>query len=171
MNIKRAIGAVIIHSRWLMAPFYLGLIIGLVILLYKFFIEMVVLVGHLPTLSASDAIIGVLNLVDISLVGSLVLIVVFSGYENFVASIDAGDQTAWPEWLTRVGFSSVKQKLMASIVAISAIQVLEAFMNLDKAADAARLGWQVGIFATFVAAALVLAIADRLGGQAIIDEP
>ena len=160
---KRALAAIIIHSRWLMAPFYLGLIVGLLVLLYKFGVEIVGLVTNLPTLTGSDVIVGVLNLVDVALVGSLVLIVMFSGYENFVSSVESGDDPGWPNWMTKVDFSGVKQKLMASIVAISAIQVLEAFMNLDKNPDTARLAWLVGIFGAFVGAVLVLAIADRLG--------
>ena len=72
-----------------------------------------------------------LSLIDVSLIGNLILIVVFSGYENFVSKIDPGDHPDWPDWMTKVDFAGLKQKLLASIVAISAIQVLKAFMNLD----------------------------------------
>lgn len=161
-RIARAIESLLVGSRWLLAPFYIGLALSLFVLLYKFGVQFFELVRHLPTASEAEVIVGVLGLVDISLVGSLVVIVIFSGYENFVSKL-APDEPTWPDWMTKVDFSGLKQKLLGSIVAIAAIQVLEAFMNIDKQPDAARLGWLVGIFSAFVGATLVLAIADRLG--------
>ena len=113
--------------------------------------------------SESDVILGVLSLVDITLTGTLILIVIFSGYENFVSKIDTSGHPDWPEWMSKVDFAGLKQKLLASIVAISAIQVLKAFMNLDQYPGTTRLGWLVGIHLVFVLSVLVLAIADRLG--------
>ncbi len=162
-RVERAIEAVIFNSRWLMAPFYVGLIFSLFILLWQFARELFEFFVHLPVMTESDAILGVLALIDISLTGNLVLIVIFSGYENFVSKIDPGEHPDWPEWMTKVDFNALKQKLLGSIVAISAIQVLKAFMNIDKAPDSTRLGWLVGIHFVFVISVLVLAIADRLG--------
>ena len=159
--IERAIELILVSSRWLLAPLYVGLALSLFVLLYKFGFQFFDLIWHLPTASEADVIVGVLGLIDISLVGSLVVIVIFSGYENFVSKL-SGEPT-WPEWMTKVDFAGLKQKLLGSIVAIAAIQVLEAFMNMDKQPDTARLSWLVGIFSTFVGAALVLAVADRLG--------
>jgi uncharacterized protein (TIGR00645 family) len=107
----------------------------------------------------------VLSLIDVSLTGNLILIVVFSGYENFVSRIDAGGHPDWPEWMTKVDFAGLKQKLLASIVAISAIQVLKAFMNIDAAFDAQKMGWLVGVHLTFVVSARVMALSDRWGGD------
>jgi uncharacterized protein (TIGR00645 family) len=162
-HIERAIEVVLVSSRWVLAPFYVGLALSLLILLYKFAIQFFELIVHLPGATEADVIVGVLGLVDISLVGSLVVIVIFSGYENFVSPLMPEGRPAWPEWMTKVDFSSLKQKLLGSIVAISAIQVLEAFMNLEKQPDTVRLAWLVGIFMSFVGATLVLALADRLG--------
>jgi len=162
-RIERAIELILINSRWVLAPFYIGLALSLLILLYKFGAQFVALCVHLPTASEADVIVGVLGLVDVSLVGSLVVIVIFSGYENFVSELAPDGKPAWPEWMTKVDFAGLKQKLLGSIVAISAIQVLEAFMNLENHPDGARLGWLIGIFTAFVVATLVLAVADRLG--------
>jgi uncharacterized protein (TIGR00645 family) len=93
------------------------------------------------------------------------MIVVFSGYENFVSRIDPGDHPDWPEWMTKVDFAGLKQKMLASIVAISAIQVLKAFMNIDVAFDAQKMGWLVGVHLAFVVSALMLALSDRWGSD------
>jgi uncharacterized protein (TIGR00645 family) len=106
----------------------------------------------------------VLSLIDISLTGNLILIVVFSGYENFVSKIDPAGHPDWPDWMTKVNFGGLKQKLLASIVAISAIQVLKAFMNLDTVFEAQKLAWLVGVHLMFVFSAFMLALADRWSG-------
>ena len=94
----------------------------------------------------------------------MILIVVFSGYENFVSKIDPDSHPDWPEWMTKVNFGGLKQKLMASIVAISAIQVLKAFMNIDTNFDPTKLAWLVGVHLAFVVSAFMLAISDRWSG-------
>ena len=102
-----------------------------------------------------------LSLIDVTLVGNLILIVVFSGYENFVSRIDTTGQPNWPVWITKIDFAGLKQKLLASIVAISAIQVLKAFMNIDTVFDAQKLAWLVGVHLAFVVSAFMLALSDR----------
>jgi uncharacterized protein (TIGR00645 family) len=159
---EKGIEWLIFNSRWLMAPFFVGLIVALLVLLYKFIAETVHFVGIAVGASEADIILGVLALIDLTLTASLVLIVIFSGYENFVSRINPSEHPDWPEWMARVDFAGLKQKLMASIVAISAIQVLKAFMNIDKFADTTRLGWLVGIHIVFVVSVLVLAWSDRL---------
>ncbi len=153
------------NSRWLMAPFYLGLVISLAVLLLKFMMMLWEFILHAPGAKEADIILGVLSLIDVSLTGNLILIVVFSGYENFVSKIDPGGHPDWPDWMTKVDFAGLKQKLLASIVAISAIQVLKAFMNIDAAFDAQKLGWLVGVHLVFVVSALMLALSDRWGGD------
>jgi uncharacterized protein (TIGR00645 family) len=155
----------IFNSRWLMAPFYFGLVVSLAVLLYKFGMLLWEFILHAPSTKEADIILGVLSLIDVSLTGNLILIVVFSGYENFVSRIDPGSHPDWPEWMTKVDFAGLKQKLLASIVAISAIQVLKAFMNLDAQFDSHKLGWLVGVHLVFVISTLVLALSDRWGGD------
>jgi uncharacterized protein (TIGR00645 family) len=164
-HIERGIERVLFNSRWLMAPFYLGLVISLAVLLFKFMVMLVEFILHAPAAKESDIILGVLSLIDVSLTGNLILIVVFSGYENFVSKIDPRGHPDWPDWMTKVDFAGLKQKLLASIVAISAIQVLKAFMNIDAVFDAQKMAWLVAVHLVFVASALLLALSDRWGSD------
>ena len=127
--IERALEVGIFNSRWLMAPFYIGLVAALVMLLGVFVME---LVHGIPLAFSSpeEAILLILSLIDLSLAGNLILIVTFSGYENFVSKIDTRGHEDRPEWMGTVDFSGMKMKLIASIVAISAISLLRAFMRL-----------------------------------------
>jgi len=156
---------ILFNSRWLMAPFYVGLVICLAVMLFKFFTKLWEFILHAPIATEADIILGALSLIDVSLVGNLILIVVFSGYENFVSRIDPGDHPDWPEWMTKVDFAGLKQKMLASIVAISAIQVLKAFMNIDVSFDATKMAWLVGVHLVFVVSALILALSDRWGSD------
>ena len=158
---ERAVEAVIFASRWILAPFYLGLIVALLIVLFKFLVELWHLVERFPSMSETDIILAVLSLIDISFLANLILIVVFSGYENFVSRLEV-DSHDRPEWMTTIDFSGLKQKLLTSIVAISAIQVLKSFMNIEQY-DSMKLGWVVGIHLVFVTSMLMLALSDRLG--------
>jgi uncharacterized protein (TIGR00645 family) len=159
----------IVRSRWLMAPFYLGLIGGLAVLLVKFFLELVHYVTIVMSGTESDIILGVLSLIDLALTGNLVLIVIFSGYENFVSRIEGDGDRDRPNWMEKVDFGGLKQKLMTSIVAISAVQVLKAFMNIERY-DQAKLGWLVGIHGLFLMSLLVVALADFIGAHSSLPE-
>jgi uncharacterized protein (TIGR00645 family) len=163
--VERGLESLIFNSRWLMAPFYLGLVVSLAVLLLKFLMMLWEFILHAPGAKETDIILGVLGLIDGCLVGNLILIVVFSGYENFVSKIDPGGHPDWPDWITKVNFAGLKQKLLASIVAISAIQVLKAFMNIDAVFDVQKMSWLVGVHLAFVISALMLALADRWGGD------
>jgi len=162
--VERGLESLIFNSRWLMAPFYLGLVVSLAVLLLKFLMLSWEFILHAPGAKESDIILGVLSLIDVSLTGNLILIVVFSGYENFVSKIDPDGHPDWPDWMTKVNFGGLKQKLLASIVAISAIQVLKAFMNIDTMFDSSKLAWLVGVHLVFVVSAFMLAMADRWSG-------
>ncbi len=163
--IERWLERGIFQSRWLMAPFYVGLIGSLFILLYTFVREFAQFVVKGMSATEADVILGVLSLIDLSLTANLVLIVVFSGYENFVSKIDPEGHPDWPEWMTQIDFAGLKQKLFASIVAISAIQVLKAFMNIDKMSNDRTLAWLVGIHIVFVISGLLLAWTDRISDE------
>lgn len=152
---------IIFASRWLLAPFYIGLSISIVVLLIKFLVELLHLVTHAFTLSEPEVIVGVLSLVDIALTGSLLIIVIFSGYENFVSRIDHEGHKDWPAWMGTIDFSALKLKLLSSIVAISAIQLLKQFMALNKTSDR-DLYFLIIIHVVFVASSVLLALADRI---------
>ena len=153
--------SIIFQSRWLLAPFYLGLALALVLLLGHFVAEFGRFAAEVLRGGGDNVILGVLSLIDLAIVGNLVLIVIFSGYENFVSRIEAGDHDR-PEWMAKVDFGGVKQKLMTLIVAISAIEVLKAFMNIEHF-DQTTLAWLVGIHVVFLLSLLAVVLADRLG--------
>jgi uncharacterized protein (TIGR00645 family) len=119
----------------------------------------------------ADIIVGALSLVDLTLTGSLLVIVIFSGYENFVSRIDAEEHKDWPEWMSKIDFTGLKLKLMSSIVAISAIQLLKVFMNVKSISDR-DLMWYVVIHLVFVGSGLILALSDRVseGGHRPVDK-
>jgi len=158
---ERIIERTLFASRWLMAPFYLGLCIALLLLLIKFGQEIVHFAPLVFSLSEADLVLAILSLIDLSLAGNLILLVVFSGYENFVSKIDIGDHKDRPDWMGKVDYSGLKLKLVASIVAISAIQLLRAFMNVQQM-DRVDLAWLVGIHMAFVISGVLLALMDRL---------
>jgi uncharacterized protein (TIGR00645 family) len=164
-GIARTFESALFASRWLMAPFYVGLIVSLAVLFLKFLRMLWEFILHAPGAKSSETILDVLSLIDVTLVGNLILIVVFSGYENFVSRIDTSGQPDWPIWITKIDFAGLKQKMLASIVAISAIQVLKAFMNIDAVFDAQKMGWLVGVHLVFVVSTLVLALSDRWSGD------
>jgi uncharacterized protein (TIGR00645 family) len=157
----RVIEYVLFNSRWIMAPFYFGLVVALAVLLLKFLRMLWEFILHAPGAKSSETILDALSLIDVTLVGNLILIVVFSGYENFVSRIDTSANSTWPIWITKIDFAGLKQKLLASIVAISAIHVLEAFLNIDTSFDAVKMSWLVAVHLVFVISALLLAISDR----------
>ena len=166
--VERVFEAGLFHSRWLMAPFYAGLVVALAALLVVFVTELVHELPHVLTMSAEDAILLALSLIDLSLAANLLLIVTFSGYENFVSKIDTGGDADRPDWMGTVDFSGLKLKLVASIVAISAIALLRAFMQIGEGEqlDETRMYWMVVIHLAFVVSGVLLALMDWLTARA-----
>jgi uncharacterized protein (TIGR00645 family) len=159
--LERLIENTIFATRWVMAPFYLGLAAALVLLLIKFLQELFHTIPIVFAMTEAQLVLSILSLIDLSLAGNLLLLVIFSGYENFVSKIDNADHKDRPEWMGKIDYSGMKLKLVASIVAISAIQLLRAFMNLEEM-DHTELAWLVGIHLTFVISGVLLAWMDRL---------
>jgi uncharacterized protein (TIGR00645 family) len=126
--------------------------------------EMVHFASIMPSATESGVILGVLSVIDLTLTGSLIVIVIFSGYENFISKIDVADHPDWPEWMAKIDFSGLKLKLLSSIVAISGIQLLKSFMDLKNISDR-DLYWYVGIHMTFVISGVLLAWTDRLSTE------
>jgi uncharacterized protein (TIGR00645 family) len=152
-------------SRWILAPFYLGLILALVMLLVAFINELVHTLPNVFTLDVEQIILSVLTLIDLSLAGNLVLIVIFSGYENFVSKIDTHGSEDRPAWMGTLDFSGLKMKLIGSIVAISAISLLRAFMSVlepEVGLDERRLVWLVVLHFTFLMSGVLFAFMDWL---------
>lgn len=148
-------------SRWLLAPFYIGLVGAIALLIFKFIKEFVALLPVVLSGEGSQVMVGVLTLVDIVLVANLLLIIVFAGYENFVSKIDTGESEDRPEWMGHVSFSDLKIKLIGSIVAISGIELLKAFVSIETFTND-QLGWKVGFHLTFVVSGVLFAMMDKL---------
>lgn len=148
-------------SRWLLAPVYFGLSLGLITLTIKFFQEIFHILPHIFSVSESDMILTLLSLVDMTLVGGLLVMVMFSGYENFVSQLDINEGKEKLSWLGKMDATSLKNKVAASIVAISSIHLLRVFMDAKNVPDN-KLMWYVIIHLTFVLSAFVMGYLDRL---------
>jgi len=163
-RIRRNMGRVMFAARWLMAPIYLGLLVVLALVAVKFVQDLVLEVPLVLSMTTSDLILEVLTLVDLSLVANLVVIVIFAGWTNFVGPLlrEPGDQDA--TWVSKLDFSAVKLKLIASVAAIAAIQILETFTHIADVAkpDAA---WQLAILIGIGVTGVLLAAMDRIGGD------
>lgn len=157
-------------ARWLMAPMYLGLVLGLAMLLVVFVRELGEYVLELGHMTSEDAVLAVLSLIDISLAGNLLLIVLYSGYETFVSRIESVEQGDRPVWMGTIDFAALKLKLIASIVAISGLHLLKWFIwigNADSADEfqSKQVMWLVAIHLTFVTAGVLLALMDWLAAR------
>jgi uncharacterized protein (TIGR00645 family) len=161
--VQRGLEHVIFGSRWLLAPFYVGLILSLIILMLRFARRAFELFGHAMSMSDGEITVGILSLIELALMGSLVLMVILSGYESFVSRLDVSAHSERLAWMGRIGFGELKLKLLASIVAISTIRLLEAFMDVHDLSNR-DLGWLVGIQMAFVISGVLLALMDRVAG-------
>jgi uncharacterized protein (TIGR00645 family) len=148
------------RSRWLMAPFYAILVAALGGLLWVFAVEAWHELSGVDAMSPERAILMVLSLIDLSLAGNLLVIVILSGYENFVAKIEPMNQSDRPAWMGSVDFSGMKMKLAGSIVAISAIALLRTFMRLAEGEEISEhvLRWLLYLHLTFLVSGVLLAV-------------
>lgn len=158
---ERLIERLLFASRWLLAPIYLGLSLTLLVLGVKFFQELWHLFGHIWEISESDMILVILAMIDLALVASLVVMVMFSGYENFVSRLDVDEGADKLDWLGKLDAGTLKLKVAASIVAISSIHLLQAFVNIPQISND-KLLWYVVIHLTFVVSAVLMGVLDRM---------
>ena len=147
-------------SRWLLAPFYFGLIISLFFLLIVFVKEIIHYVLNFST-NETDLILFILTLIDLSFAGNLLIIVIFSGYENFVSKINVNQHEDKPEWMGTVDFGGLKLKLISSIVAISGIHLLKVFFGLEKYTES-QIILYIAVHFSFVLSGVLLAYMDSL---------
>jgi uncharacterized protein (TIGR00645 family) len=167
-KIEHGMETTIFNSRWLLAPFYLGLVVSIALLFVKFCQELYHLTIHVTTASEHAVIIGILALVDMALVGSLLLMIVFSGYEIFVSKIDVAEHQDRPDWMGKVDFSGLKLKVIGAIVAISAIDLLKTFMEIPAhptEVDSEMFLWKVVIHMAFVLSGVLFAVMDRISAE------
>ena len=171
--LEKLLEGILFNSRWILAPVYVGLVISLLMLLTSFVAELVAAVPRVFGMKTEEVILTVLSLIDLSLALNLVLIVVFSGYENFVSKIDTGGSEDRPQWMGTLDFSGLKMKLIGSIVAISAISLLHAFMALaasDAPLDEPRLKWMILFHLTFIISGVLFAAMDWVAAMTEINK-
>ena len=170
--IENLIEAVLFGSRWLLAPFYIGLVGALVILLVKFVKKFIYIIPTIGSASSTELILSILGLIDIVLIANLLLMIILSGYENFVSKIDAiQDHVDRPEWMGKVDYAGLKLKVISSIVAISSIELLKVFIHISEEGDRSLFAgnslWEIEVFwlivlhLTFVLSGLIFAYTEK----------
>jgi uncharacterized protein (TIGR00645 family) len=167
-KIESTLESTIFKSRWLLAPFFLGLVFSIILIFIKFTQELWHMSIHVFSMAENDVIVGILALVDMTLVGSLLLMIIFSGYEIFVSKIDVADHEDRPDWMGKVDFSGLKLKVIGAIVAISAIDLLKVFMNIPAEMSAegeTAIMWKVIVHMTFVVSGVMFAVMDKIAGD------
>ncbi len=158
---ERFIERLMYSSRWLMAPIYLGMSLILLALGIKFFQEIFHILPNIFAMDEVDLILKTLSLIDLALVGGLIVMVMFSGYENFVSRLDVDEDEEKLGWLGKLDAGSLKNKVAASIVAISSIHLLKIFMNTENTDDN-KIMWYLLIHITFVISAFAMGYLDKL---------
>jgi uncharacterized protein (TIGR00645 family) len=162
---EQLIEKIIFGSRWLLAPLYIGLLLALLPILYRFFDAFWHLISHISSFSSTQITLAVLELLDTVLLGNLIIIVLFSGYENFVSKITVAENAEdRPHWMGQVDYSGLKIKLIGSLVAISVIELLKDFMQSGTYSNS-REAWRVGIHITFVISGVLFAVMDNLADR------
>ena len=164
--IEQLLEDVMFRSRWVLAPMYIGLVGGLGLMLVKFVQEFIHIIEHIVDAPEQEVVLSILGLVDITLVANLLIMVIFSGYENFVSKIDVANHEDRPEWMGKVDYSGLKLKLIGSIVAISAIDLLKAFVHQSTVGiehlSNTQMAWMVGIHFTLILSGVLFALMDKI---------
>ncbi|CAL4041955.1 UPF0114 protein YqhA [Buchnera aphidicola (Phyllaphis fagi)] len=163
---EKIIEKTIYASRWLMFPVYIGLSFGFILLTVKFFQQIIFIVPKILIMSESGLVLIVLSLIDIALVGGLLVMVMFSGYENFISKMDINDNKKRLGWMGKMDVSSIKNKVASSIVAISSVHLLRLFMEVEKVLDN-KIMWCVIIHLTFVLSAFGMAYIDKMSKKKV----
>jgi uncharacterized protein (TIGR00645 family) len=168
---EHAVEGIILASRWLLVVFYLGLAAALGLYAISFVRKLWEYFSTVMVLEETDAILKILSLIDASLVASLVVMVIISGYENFVSRFDnVSESDAELSWLGKIDASSLKIKVASTIVAISSIHLLQVFLNADKYTDS-KIMWLTIVHMAFVASALLLALIDKIMTASKVPKP
>jgi len=164
--LEKIIETTLFRSRWILAPFYLGLVIGLIILLIKFILKLAYIFPIIVSSSGPELIFKILGLIDVVLVANLLLMIIFSGYENFVSKIDAATgHVDKPDWMGKIDSSGLKLKVIGSIVAISSIELLKVFISIqDKSENISKddVFWLIALHLTFVISGLLFALMEKI---------
>jgi uncharacterized protein (TIGR00645 family) len=172
-QVEKGLENFLFAARWLAAPIYLGLVFCLFMLLVTFVRYMIMVAQQVMTLSFHDTAVAVVAFIDLALIANLVLIVIFVGYENFVSRLDLDEHADKPSWIGEVDYTGLKMKLFSSLVAITGIDLLKQFMELqnDVSRDVGELRWMVGIHVVFLVTLVMSALANWLTARSRGDKP
>lgn len=161
LKFEHSIEYIIFASRWLQAPLYLGLILVQCIYTYKFILELIHIVSTAHSSTELQILLGILSLVDVTMVANLVAMVIIGGYATFVSKLNLVDDTDKPDWLEHIDPGTIKIKLASSLIGISSIHLLRSFINMDSL-DLEKLKWQIIIHLTFIASTVFLAFSEYI---------
>jgi uncharacterized protein (TIGR00645 family) len=172
-QVEKGLENFLFAARWLAAPIYLGLVFCLFMLLVTFVRYLWMAAQRMPTFTFHDTAVAVVAFIDLALIANLVLIVIFVGYENFVSRLDIDEHADKPGWIGEVDYTGLKMKLFSSLVAITGIDLLKQFMELqnDVSRDVGELRWMVGIHVTFLITLVMSALANWLTARSRGDKP
>ncbi len=152
---------IIFASRWVQAPIYGGLIIGAILYSYKFTIELIHLSSNIVTISEEFLMLGILTLVDISMVLNLLIMVIIGGYATFVSRMNLENHEDRPDWLQKIDAGTLKVKLAGALVGISGIHLLKSFINISNK-ELEQVKWQIIIHVIFLVSTLMLAYTEKI---------
>jgi uncharacterized protein (TIGR00645 family) len=151
----------VFSSRWIQAPLYAGLIIAELLYAYKFLLELWEMVAHTQKMEETVFMLGVLGLIDVTMVANLLTMVIIGGYATFVSKLDLEGHPDRPDWLTHVDPGTIKIKLAASLVGISSIHLLKSFVDVANE-NPEHIKWKIFIHMTFLGSAILLAWTDKI---------
>jgi uncharacterized protein (TIGR00645 family) len=164
--IESTIEKIIFGSRWILSLFYLMLVLTLVLVAIKFFKEFAEFAHVFWSIGEAEFVTGVLSMVDKTLLANLLILIIFSGYENFVSVIGIAEKSKdRPKWMGEIDFAGLKLKLIGSIVALSGVHLLSAFLEIEGS-DKEDLGWMIGLHITFVVTGVLFAMMEKIGHAA-----
>ncbi len=160
-RIEQGFETAVFASRWIQAPLYGGLIVAELLYAYKFLVELWDMIVHIQQLQETTFMLGVLGLIDVTMVANLLTMVVIGGYATFVSKLDLEGHPDRPDWLGHVDPGTIKVKLAASLIGISSIHLLKAFVDIENE-DPEHIKWKIFIHMTFLGSAILLAWTDRI---------
>jgi len=160
-KLETILETLIFWSRWLQAPLYAGLIAAGLLYAYKFTKELIHLYVTIETITEAELMLGVLTLVDITMVANLLIMVIIGGYSTFVSKMDIESHEDRPEWLKKVDAGTLKVKLAGSLVGVSGIHLLQTFINIENK-NMEHVKWQVAIHLVFLLSSIMLAYSEKI---------
>jgi uncharacterized protein (TIGR00645 family) len=167
--IEQIIEYIIFSSRWLQAPLYLGLIVAQLIYTYKFIIELIHIMANYQSATEIQVLLGILTLVDVTMVANLVAMVIIGGYATFVSKLDLVNENDKPDWLDHIDPGAIKVKLSSSLIGISSVHLLRSFIDMDMT-DYEKIKWQIIIHSAFILSTLFLAASEYIMSKKQVGE-